>query len=76
MNEEKDKEVRQTMQRIGKAVESQIPDGYGFFVLVFPFNDSKGRANYCSNGKREDVLNTMKEFLVQAGHKEDWMMHI
>ena len=76
MDIEKDKAVRQTMQRIGKAVESQIPEGYGFFVFVFPFNDSNGRANYCSNGKLEDTLSVMKEFLIQSGHNDDWMQHI
>jgi len=73
---DEDKQVRQTMQRIGKAVHSQLPDGWGFFVLVFPFKDKSGRANYCSNGEHNDVINVMKEFLIEAGHKDDWMKHI
>lgn len=34
----------------------------GFILLVFPFNDHKGRCNYISNGAaREDVVALMKE---------------
>ena len=76
MADDKDQDTRQSMQKIGETVKAQIPEGYGFFVFVFPFNNDKGRANYCSNGKREDVINTLKAFLIQAGHNDDWMKHI
>ena len=34
----------------------------GFVLLVFPFGDHGGRANYISNGAdRRDVVNLMKE---------------
>lgn len=67
---------RGRMQDIAHAVNERLPDGYGFMVLVFPFNSSEGRANYVSNGKREDVVNAMKEWLIKAGHDEDWMKHL
>lgn len=35
--------VRSRMQAIGKAVEKELPKGYGFFVLCFPFNDPDAR---------------------------------
>ena len=34
----------------------------GFVLLVFPFNDHGGRANYISNGAdRHDIVTLMKE---------------
>jgi hypothetical protein len=34
----------------------------GFVLLVFPFNDHGGRANYISNGAdRRDIVTLMKE---------------
>jgi hypothetical protein len=34
----------------------------GFVLLVFPFNDHGGRANYISNGaNRNDIVTLMKE---------------
>jgi len=68
--------VKEKMQELGKSIASQIPNGFGFFVFVFPFDKEDSRSNYCSNGTREDVLKMMKEFLIKAGHKEDWMKHI
>jgi len=67
----------QGMRDIGHAVKERIPEGFGFFVLVFPFDGpDKGRANYISNGQRQDVINAMKEFLIRCGAAEDWMKHL
>lgn len=69
-------DTREQMQEIAKDVKKHLPEGFGFFVLVFPFNDANGRANYVSDGKREDVIKSMKEFIIKAGHSEDWMKHL
>ncbi len=63
------------MQDIGKSVLRHLPEGYGFFVLVYP-PGTGGEANYVSNSSREDVINVMKEFLIKCGHKEDWIEHL
>lgn len=70
------KDTKDIMQDIAKDVAKRLPEDFGFFVLVFPFNNADGRANYVSNGKREDVIKSMKEFIIKAGHGEDWMKHI
>jgi hypothetical protein len=31
---------------------------------------------YKSNAKREDAVNTLKEWLIKASGEEDWMKHI
>jgi hypothetical protein len=38
----------------------------GFAILIFPFGeDPKGRINYISNAKREDIIVAMKELLAR-----------
>ncbi|MCC7374289.1 MAG: hypothetical protein IT581_06520 [Verrucomicrobiales bacterium] len=71
----KAQDTRARMQDIGHAVNERIPEGFAFFVLIAPPSGS-GRANYCSNMKREDAVKVMKEFLIKAGAAEDWMQHI
>jgi len=68
--------MRKKILEVAETIKKMIPSGFGFFVIVFPFGDSKGRANYTSNAKREDIIKCMKEFLIQSGHEEDWMKHI
>jgi hypothetical protein len=65
-----------TMRLIAGDVKRSLPPGYGFFVLVAPFDSEDGRANYVSNMTRETALLVMKEFLLRAGAAEDWMKHI
>ena len=56
--------VRARMQRIARAIDQELPDGYGFFVLCFPFHGPPGSAaEYASNGRRRDVVAAMKEFI-------------
>jgi hypothetical protein len=54
--------VRDKMQRIGKHIAEQVP-GYGFVVMIFPFQDPDGRCNYISNVNRNDAANVVKEWL-------------
>ena len=63
------------MQDIACDIKKHLPEGIGFFVMIFPFNGG-GRSNYCSNGQRKDVIKCMKEFIIKAGHGEDWMKHL
>lgn len=37
----------------------------GFVLLVFPLEDHRGRCNYVSNGRREDVIVLLKEQLAR-----------
>lgn len=52
------------MQSIAKAIEKELPDKWGFFVLCFPFNASPDSiGEYASNGRREDVMEVMRRFV-------------
>ena len=54
--------VKAKMQDIAKNVKKELPEGFGFVVLAFKFNE-KGQMIYVSNANREDVINSMKEFI-------------
>lgn len=76
MTPEQQADVRGRMQDIGHAVDERLPEGFGFFVLVAPFNDPAGHSNYVSNITRETAIHLIKEWLIKAGAEEDWMKHI
>lgn len=48
------------MRKIGKTIESMIPKGFGFWLIVFPFN-RPGIANYISNAERATMIEALKE---------------
>ena len=55
--------VKGRMQKIARKVDEELPNGYGFVVLAFEFEDSDGREMlYVSNANREDVVKAMEEF--------------
>lgn len=54
--------VKRKMQQIAKKVEDELPNGFGFIVLAFKFNE-QGQMMYVSNANRIDVINSMKEFI-------------
>jgi len=56
--------MKELMQQTARAVEEQLPEGTGFFVLAFNFWAAPGApAQYVSNARREDVIKAMHEFL-------------
>lgn len=71
--EEEDAKVRRDMQALGRHVDRQLPYGWGFVVLAFPFG-AGGRMNYVANAEREDVVRAMYEFIEAT--KEKWAAHL
>lgn len=68
---------REFVRLMAEAVQARIPDGYGFVVMAFPFGEGgTGRLVYASNAERADVVNLLKEWLIQCGAEEDWMRHL
>jgi hypothetical protein len=60
--EREDEKVRADLQALGRHVDQQLPFGWGFVVLAFPFG-ADGRMNYISNAQRGDIVRTMYEFI-------------
>jgi len=59
----KDAWTRDQMQKLGRLVDEELPQGWGFFIMAFPFNDAPGRMNYVANGQQADILKLMREFI-------------
>jgi hypothetical protein len=67
-----EQQYRDKMQQLAQALDSILNDGAtgddrttGFCLMVFPFADFDGRANYISNAKREDIVVLLKEQLAR-----------
>lgn len=55
---------RELATGLAKTVEQNIPNGYGFCLLLFPFGKGEGnRMQYISNANREDIVQAMKEWI-------------
>jgi hypothetical protein len=69
---QEDQKVRKDLQAIARTVDRQIPYGWGFVVLAFPFG-AGGRMNYVANANRADVVRAMYEFIeaTKAGWAKD-----
>jgi hypothetical protein len=52
------------MNGIAAAIDSELPDGFGFVLLVFNFGEG-GFMNYISNADRADVVRSMREFIAK-----------
>jgi hypothetical protein len=71
--EEDDAKVRRDLQALARHVDRQLPYGWGFVVLAFPFG-AGGRMNYVANANRADVVRAMYEFIEAT--KEKWAEHV
>jgi uncharacterized coiled-coil protein SlyX len=71
--EEEDAKVRNDLHQIARSVDRQLPYGWGFVVLAFPFG-AGGRMNYISNAERADVVRAMYEFIETT--KGRWTEHV
>jgi hypothetical protein len=65
------------LRELARIIDSKLPDNHGFILLTFPFGDDPGsRVTYTSNGKRQQCIAAMKEFIITVGGEEEWMKHI
>jgi hypothetical protein len=67
--EAEEAKVVSDMQKLGRFVDAQLPYGWGFVVLAFPYGEG-GRLNYIANAERNDVVRAMYEFIEQT--RESW----
>jgi len=59
------------MRSIAEVVKMMLPEGFGFAILVFPFN-SAGTASYISNADRETMILALKEKVKVLEEKKDF----
>lgn len=57
-------DVRDRMQETAQAIAAHLPPNTGFVLLAFDLNGKPGsKMEYISNGRREDVIQAMKEWI-------------
>jgi len=71
--EKEDEKVRADLRALGRHVDKQLPYGWGYVVLAFPFG-ADGRMNYVANARRPDVVRAMYEFIEAT--KAGWGEHV
>jgi hypothetical protein len=55
--------AEQKLREIGRMLKDNMPDGFGFTVLVFSY---KGKELfYISSAEREGMIETMREFIAK-----------
>ena len=72
--EEADRYTRRKMQGLARFIKEELPPDWGFVLMTFPFGDPPSRMNYVSNGKREDIIPGLKEFIQRT--EDQWSKHI
>lgn len=59
----RDDNTRERLQKVAQLIDEELPDGWGFALFAFPFNNPEGRLNYVAKGKREDVVPVVKGWI-------------
>ncbi len=66
-------DTTERMQECARTISTILPPYTGFILLAFDLGDKPGRLEYVSNGKREDCIKAMQEFIEKAGPEKNWM---
>lgn len=57
-------QLKGKMKKIAQKVDEELPEGFGFIVLAFPFGKNiENEMLYVSNSERANVILVMKEFI-------------
>lgn len=56
-------ELEKIAAGIGRTIKLVLPPGVGFAVMIFDLGEG-GHMTYVSNGERADMINALKELLV------------
>lgn len=68
--------IKEHLGEIAKQVESMLPEGSGFMIFAFDFDeDNTRRMQYISNAKREDAFAALREFM-QKINDENYGKHL
>jgi hypothetical protein len=61
------------MQETARMIATRLPAGTGFILLAFDLDTPHGRTEYIANGRREDCIKALKEFIAKT--EGQWMKH-
>jgi hypothetical protein len=75
-NEKKDANTRTHLQKIAHSVNEQLPEGWGFILMAFPYDEPNGRLNYVASCKREDGIKVVREWLKKQSNPDNFGKHL
>lgn len=58
--------IKALLNDLGGMLGAQMPEGWGFTLLLFTYGED-GSLFYISSANRQDMLNTMAEFIGKKG---------
>lgn len=61
-----DPRVKEVLNDWAKRIDSALPPGWGFALLLFTFGEG-GTMTWISNAEREDMLKSLQEFIRAQG---------
>ena len=64
-------DTAKALRKMGDAIKAYLPEGFGFFLTIFPYNDDSGRANYISTGQRKDMIKMLRETAYRLERRQD-----
>lgn len=56
-------EVEEKLRTIGRSLKDQMPEGFGFTLLIFSY--TPGAMFYMSSAERTDMIAAMREFIAK-----------
>lgn len=65
-------EMKRTLRSLAGDIDSQLPDGWGFGLLLFSYGEN-GSMFWISSAARTDMIAAMKEWIAKQ-ERTDWTM--
>lgn len=65
-------EIRLRLQDIGRLIKRELPEGWGFTMLVASHGTVEGVTLYISTVDRADALQLMREFIATQRQERNW----
>ncbi len=62
---------KELMIKMGDQVNAQLPEGFGFALIVFPFHGG-GTGSYISSGQRSDMIQALRETADRIEKNQDF----
>jgi hypothetical protein len=59
-------EVEEKLREIGRTLKGQMPEGFGFALLIFSYQP--GSMFYMSSAERDTMIAAMREFIAKHEH--------
>ena len=60
------------MQKMAESVLPFLPKDFGCTILVFPYNNATGEANYISTANRQDMIKVLRETADRLENNDDY----